>query len=78
MIGSSQGANLHSVHKGLEERVVQVRDDGAEGVDVAWVDQLLRSAQLDRVDQRSHQVARWQDPLHDDQQVRVDLQQAVA
>ena len=70
--------DLHGMHKGLEERVFQVRDDGAEWVDVAWVDQLLRSAQLDRVDERSHQVARWQDPLHDDQQVRVDLQQAVA
>ena len=66
------------MHKGLEERVFQVRDDGAEWVDVPRVDQLLRSAQLDRVDERSHQVARWQDPLHDDQQVRVDLQQAVA
>ena len=30
------------------------------------------------MDERSHQVARWQDPLHDDQQVRVDLKQVVA
>ena len=34
-IGSVRRVNLHSVHKGLEERVVQVRDDGAEGVDVS-------------------------------------------
>ena len=46
------------MHKGLEERVFQVRDDGAEWVDVPRVDQLLRSAQLDRMDERSHQVAR--------------------
>ena len=50
--------DLHGMHKGLEERVVKVRDDGAEWVDVPRVDQLLRSAQLDRVDERSHQVAR--------------------
>ena len=31
---------LHGMHGDLEEVVVQVRDDGAEGVDVARVHQL--------------------------------------
>ena len=61
---------LHSVHEGLVEGVVQVRDDWAEWVDVPGVDQLLWPTQLDWMDESPHQVARGEDPLDDDQHLR--------
>ena len=70
--------HLHGVHEGLVEGVVQVRDDWAEWVDVAGVDQLLWPTQLDWMDESPHQVARGEDPLDDDQHLGVDLKQPVA
>ena len=48
---------LHGVHEGFVERVVQIRDDWAERIDVSGVDQLLWPRQLYRMDERPHQVA---------------------
>ena len=66
------------MHEGLVEGVVQVRDDWAEGIDVARVDQLLRPTQLYGMDESAHEVARGEDALDDDEHVRVDLEETVA